>query len=76
MFYGMYVIYDRIANLYAVPFVQVNDACAKRQFKAMVEQNPGQPTDYELYTLGSWSTSGQLLALDKPEFICVGEVSE
>lgn len=72
MNYGMYVIYDRIASLYAVPFVQVNDACAKRQFNSMVSQNPGSPTDYELYKLGSWSTDGHLVAFEKPEFLLVG----
>lgn len=74
MKFELYVIYDRIAGVYSNPRVQHNKEDAIRTFKYMTNnQKDAEPSDYELYYIGTFDTkSGNVVALDKPEFVIKG----
>ena len=51
-----YSIYDKVAKIYIVPYLALNDEDAIRAFRTLV-QNPktpfnAHPSDYELYHIG------------------------
>lgn len=57
MLVRLYSIYDRVAQVYADPFVSVNDATAARSFM-LAQSSPdtmlfASPQDYQLWFLGS-----------------------
>ena len=73
MLIRLYSIYDRVARVYADPFVSVNDATAARSF-TLAQASPdtmlySSPQDFQLWYIGSLdNSSGELLAYDDPEF--------
>lgn len=72
MFIRLYSVYDRVACVYADPFVSVNDATAARSF-TLAQASPdtmlyASPADYQLWYIGSLdNASGELLSYDIPE---------
>lgn len=83
MLIRLYSIFDRVARVYADPFVSVNDATAARTFNFALS-NPETlrftaPEDYQLWYLGSMdNSSGGLLFLDEcePHKVCDGQPRE
>lgn len=85
MLIRLYSIYDRVASVYAEPFVSVNDATAARSFM-LAQSSPDtmlsvSPQDYQLWYIGSLdNTSGELLAYDdpatEPHKVCDGQPRE
>lgn len=76
MNYEFYCIYDKVAGLYALPFANVNEACAIRQFKSILSQGEYEPTDFDLFFVGSFdSNTGKFVAVDLPKFICHGGIA-
>lgn len=76
MTYFVYSIYDKVAENYGSPFCSLNDATATRQFNHQVNNNAlAEPTDFELYCLGSFEvSSAKLSVLSEKRFICKGKV--
>lgn len=83
MLVRLYSVFDRVACLYADPFVSVNDATAARSF-TLASSSPesmlyASPQDYQLWYLGSLdNTSGDILCFDdyEPYKICDGKPRE
>lgn len=79
----LYSVYDRVARVYAEPFVSVNDATAARSF-TIAQSNPESmlfvsPQDYQLWYIGSMdNTSGDILCCDdyEPYKVCDGQPRE
>lgn len=76
MNYQLYVIYDKVAEQYGSPFVSLNDATATRAFNVQVQANHlAEPTDFELYNCGIFSTdSGSIVPSVPLRFIVKGKV--
>lgn len=72
MLIRLYSIYDRVARVYADPFVSVNDATAARAF-TLAQASPdtmlyASPADYQLWYIGSMdNTNGDILCCDDYE---------
>lgn len=85
MLIRLYSIYDRVARIYADPFVSINDATASRSF-TLAQSSPdsmlyASPSDYQLWYLGSMdNASGELLSVDafecEPHKVCDGQPRE
>ncbi len=85
MLIRLYSIFDRVACVYADPFVSVNDATAARSF-TLAQSSPdtmlfASPQDYQLWYIGSLdNSSGELLAYDdpatEPHKVCDGQPRE
>lgn len=85
MLIRLYSIYDRVARVYADPFVSINDATAARTFTFALS-NPDTlrftaSEDYQLWFLGSLdNASGELLSSDVPDCepykVCDGQPRE
>lgn len=85
MLVRLYSVYDRVARIYADPFVSVNDATAARSF-AIAQASPesmlyAAPQDYQLWFLGSLdNASGEILTFDDidclPHKVCDGQPRE
>lgn len=85
MLIRMYSVYDRVAQIYAEPFVSPNDATAARAFN-IAQSSPesmlyASPCDFQLWYIGSMdNTSGELLSYDAPECephkVCDGKPRE
>lgn len=69
MLIRLYSVYDRVARIYAEPFVSVNDATAARSF-TLAQASPesmlfAAPQDYQLWYIGSMDNSdGSLVCSD------------
>jgi len=51
----LYCIYDRVAEKAGPVFVQMNDACASREFRMAQQNSRGiDAEDYQLMRLGTW----------------------
>ena len=72
MLIRLYSVYDRVARVYADPFVSINDATAARTF-IFAQSSPdtmlyASPQDFQLWYLGSMdNTSGDILCCDDYE---------
>lgn len=85
MLIRLYSIYDRVARVYADPFVSVNDATAARAF-TIAQASPdtmlyASPQDYQLWYIGSLdNNSGELMSFDdpatEPHKVCDGQPRE
>lgn len=83
MLIRLYSIYDRVACVFADPFVSVNDATAARSF-TLAQSSPdtmlsASPQDYQLWYLGSMkNSSGEILCTDafEPHKVCDGQPRE
>ena len=79
MLIRLYSIFDRVACVYADPFVSVNDATAARSF-TLAQSSPdtmlyASPQDYQLWYIGSLdNTNGDILCCDEcqPHKVCDG----
>lgn len=75
MVYILYCIYDKIAGQYGSPTPQLNDSTAERWFLHIINKNEfAEPTDFELFKIGSFETSSGTLISYTPEFIVKGRV--
>lgn len=73
MSYNVYTIYDRLAGQYAEPHCDLNHATATRWFTSIMSQSKLNHSDFDLVCLGSYdSLTGQLVSLNKPEFVVNG----
>lgn len=83
MLIRLYSIFDRVARVYADPFVSINDATAARSF-TIAQSSPdtmlyAAPQDYQLWYLGSMdNSSGDILCFDdyEPYKVCDGQPRE
>lgn len=85
MLIRLYSIFDRVARVYADPFVSINDATAARSF-TLAQSSPdtmlyASPADYQLWYIGSLdNNSGELLSYDdpatEPHKVCDGQPRE
>lgn len=83
MLIRMYSVYDRVACVYADPFVSPNDATAARSFN-ISQCSPESmlyvsPTDFQLWYLGSMdNTNGHILCQgdSEPYKVCDGKPRE
>lgn len=83
MLIRLYSIFDRVARVYADPFVSINDATAARAF-TIAQASPdtmlyASPQDYQLYYIGSMdNTNGDILCCDdyEPYKVCDGQPRE
>lgn len=85
MLIRLYSIFDRVARVYADPFVSINDATAARAF-TLAQSSPdsmlyASPGDFQLWYLGSMDNStGDILTGDFPETephkVCDGQPRE
>lgn len=69
MLFGMYSIYDKVAQTYNTPFFQTNDQVAVRSFRELAADATSSlyrsPSDYQLIRIGAFdSDDGQLLPED------------
>lgn len=71
MLYGSFVIYDRVAGVYAEPFLANNVAAAQRKFNSFLSGAPMVADDCELYHIGDFDNiTGVMTGFEKPVFIC------
>ena len=85
MLIRLYSVFDRVARVYADPFVSPNDATAARAF-SIAQSSPdtmlyASPQDFQLWYIGSLdNASGELLSYDAPECephkVCDGQPRE
>lgn len=83
MIYGLYVIYDRKAQVYSMPQCYNNDNVAKRNFNYICSQYQDKETafDLELYKVGEYNNLMATISVtsnEKPIFIMSysGEVQD
>lgn len=70
-------IYDKVSQCYGAPQTQVNLPSAQRWFRSVIVRNEfAEPTDFELYQLGTFSVDGKLVAFDKPKFVEKGVIAD
>lgn len=83
MLIRLYSIFDRVACVYADPFVSPNDATAARSF-TIAQSSPDSmlfacPGDFQLWYVGSMDNiSGDILCCDdyEPYKVCDGKPRE
>lgn len=83
MLIRLYSVYDRVARIYADPFVSPNDATAARAFN-IAQSSPdtmlyASPEDYQLWYIGSLDNQdGVLLSCNEYEQykVCDGKSRE
>lgn len=83
MLIRLYSIFDRVARVYADPFVSINDATAARSF-TFAQSSPdtmlyASPGDFQLWYIGSLdNTNGDILCCDdyEPYKVCDGQPRE
>ena len=83
MLIRLYSIFDRVARVYADPFVSINDATAARAF-TLAQSSPdsmlyASPADFQLFYIGSMdNTNGDILCYDEyePHKVCDGQPRE
>lgn len=80
MIYILFCIYDKVGQTYGTPTPFVNRASAQRWFRRVVSTNElAEPTDFELYELGTFDvSSGALTVLGggKPLFVEKGVITD
>lgn len=72
----LYCIYDKVAQNYGAPTVQVNDPVAKRWFNAILSENPYSPSDFDLCYLGEYENFTGLITASMPVVIAHGQILE
>lgn len=72
----VFSIFDRVAGVYADPFVEKNDALAVRRFVYSVSRSPMICADCDLYCLGEFDeVRGVIVGYESPQFVKRYEVS-
>lgn len=82
MLIRLYSVYDRVARVYADPFVSVNDATAARSF-TLAQASPesmlfAAPQDYQLWYVGSLDNSSGFIRSGDDDLykVCDGQPRE
>lgn len=82
MLIRLYSVYDRVARVYADPFVSVNDATAARAF-TLAQASPdcmlsAAPQDYQLWYVGSLDNSSGFIRSGDDDLykVCDGQPRE
>lgn len=57
---GLYVIFDKIGQIWTAPLSLMNDAAAIRYFKTAIKENIG---DYKLVKLGEYDNTTGVIVL-------------
>lgn len=66
----IYCIYDRVAGLYAEPFIIQKEELAVRKFNYIMSTASMVANDCELYCLGTYdSETGKIIPVS-PSFVC------
>lgn len=68
MKYGIYMFFDRCANLYSNVYLSLTNGTALRDFQSMLEKHPYKD-DMELYKLGEVDTATGDIERCR-EFVC------
>lgn len=71
--FGLYSIYDKMADRYSAPNMAVNDAVASRMFGHEMTKVAVSPDDYELYKLGEFSSITGEISLCAKRLVLSGE---
>lgn len=75
MQYILYIIYDKVAETYGIPFASLNDATATRQFQHQVQLNQlAEPTDFELFACGVFDVHSGMITQNSLRFVAKGRV--
>lgn len=74
----LFLIYNKIENIYSKPLVFINKIAAERYFNQLIQrpkdlEYQGEPTDYELYFIGSFDPELGEVVLVSKEFIVKGQ---
>ena len=82
MLIRLYSVYDRVAQIYAEPFVSPNDATAARAFN-IAQSTPesmlyASPLDYQLWFVGSFDNSSGFIRSGDDDLykVCDGKPRE
>lgn len=71
---NLYVIYDRVAEIYSAPFAAYTDNQAKNIFKYnSVSHRTTRPSDLVLFGVGSFDLFRGIIESSSQIFICNGE---
>lgn len=65
---NLYSVYDKKASFFSLPFGEVNDVCAERQFKNQYTQHPYRD-DFALYQVGTLDTESGIITSGNPRFV-------
>ena len=75
--FGLYVLYDRIAEESSSPFMHRTDGMAVKMYVKMLTESKESFQEYWLYKLGTYDTVEMVLcAYDKPKRVKVSEGQE
>lgn len=75
MIYGVYSIYDKVAQIFSLPWYEVNNDVAKRRFSDSCKLDnivSAHPSDYELYHVGNFDVTSGKFIFEKPLLILAG----
>lgn len=76
---GIYVIHDK-KTTYMTPTFDYNDQSAMRGFENACKHTDGlfnsNPTDFDLYRIGSFDVDSGRITAEEPKFLCGGFVCE
>lgn len=71
---NVYSIYDKIADEYSLPFFNVKEQLAVRDFSAVVNMDGSKikdnPDDFELFLVGSFDTESACFDDLENSFVC------
>lgn len=75
MTYQVYSLMDKQAQLFAQPFISINENTCKRDVSMQIARSSGtlnfSPADYDLYRLGKFTDNSGVIESEAPfEFIC------
>ena len=72
--YGLYVVYDRVAEESSSPLMHRTDGLAVKMYVKMITESKESLQDYWLYKLGTYDTVDMtLMTLDKPKRVKVSD---
>lgn len=67
----LFAILDRVTGLFGAPFMQYNDATAKRYFDYIMQQSQMVACDCALYCVGEYDEqTGEIIPKTPAEFVC------
>lgn len=79
MIFGIYAMKDRLTG-FLQPTLEQNDSCAVRNFQTALQQSKDVmkvfPSDFSLYTIGTYDTISGVICSCDPRFICDGSSFE
>lgn len=70
---NIYSVKDTVAKEFGPVFESKNDDVAKRQFKKLIESNPVEPKEFELYKVAAFDHDTGIFTYGlKPTLLCDG----